>query len=131
MQIAERIKSDVASAMKAGERDRVQALRLVLSARWQAGDLGASGWQTRLGWERNVRVQSRALPVLTREGVRDLLLQMGAPMDVLGRVDELFDDDPRSHEMNSSQKGLAQFLIAGRNAAKLFELVKEPFHLLT
>ena len=31
MQIAERIKSDVASAMKAGERDRVAALRLVLS----------------------------------------------------------------------------------------------------
>lgn len=31
MQIAERIKSDVASAMKAGERDRVSALRLVLS----------------------------------------------------------------------------------------------------
>jgi uncharacterized protein len=29
--IAERIKSDVASAMKAGERDRVSALRLVLS----------------------------------------------------------------------------------------------------
>ena len=31
MQIAERIRSDVASAMKAGERDRVTALRLVLS----------------------------------------------------------------------------------------------------
>ena len=31
MKIAERIKSDVASAMKAGERDRVTALRLVLS----------------------------------------------------------------------------------------------------
>lgn len=31
MQIADRIKSDVASAMKAGERDRVTALRLVLS----------------------------------------------------------------------------------------------------
>lgn len=31
MQIAERIKSDVTSAMKAGERDRVTALRLVLS----------------------------------------------------------------------------------------------------
>jgi uncharacterized protein YqeY len=31
LQIAERIKSDVASAMKAGERDRVTALRLVLS----------------------------------------------------------------------------------------------------
>jgi uncharacterized protein YqeY len=31
LQIAERIKSDVTSAMKAGERDRVTALRLVLS----------------------------------------------------------------------------------------------------
>ena len=31
MQIAERIKADVASAMKAGDRDRVTALRLVLS----------------------------------------------------------------------------------------------------
>jgi uncharacterized protein len=31
LQIAERIRSDVASAMKAGERDRVAALRLVLS----------------------------------------------------------------------------------------------------
>ena len=31
MEIAERIKSDVASAMKAGERGRVSALRLVLS----------------------------------------------------------------------------------------------------
>jgi uncharacterized protein YqeY len=31
LQIAERIRSDVSSAMKAGERDRVAALRLVLS----------------------------------------------------------------------------------------------------
>jgi uncharacterized protein YqeY len=31
LQIADRIKSDVASAMKAGERERVSALRLVLS----------------------------------------------------------------------------------------------------
>jgi uncharacterized protein YqeY len=31
LQIAERIKSDVATAMKAGERERVGALRLVLS----------------------------------------------------------------------------------------------------
>ena len=31
MQIADRIKSDVATAMKAGERERVGALRLVLS----------------------------------------------------------------------------------------------------
>ena len=49
----------------------------------------------------------------------------------LGRVDELFDDNPCRHEMNKSQKGLAQFLISRGNAAKLFEVVEKPFHLLT
>ena len=48
----------------------------------------------------------------------------------LGRVDELFDDDPRGHEMNQCQKGLAQLLIPGRHAAQLCKLVEEPFHLL-
>ena len=33
-------------------------------------------------------------------------------------------------EMNKSQKGMTQFLIPGGNAAKLFEFVEEPFHLL-
>ena len=42
MQIAERIKSDVASAMKAGERDRVAALRLVLSELQKAEKDGGS-----------------------------------------------------------------------------------------
>ena len=71
------------------------SLRFVLSARWQAGDLDSSGWKTRLRWERDVRVQSRELPVLTREGVRDLLIKMGAPTDVLAArldiVDRLYD----------------------------------------
>jgi uncharacterized protein len=40
LQIAERIKSDVASAMKAGERDRVAALRLVLSELQKAAKEG-------------------------------------------------------------------------------------------
>ena len=40
MKIAERIKSDVASAMKAGERDRVTALRLVLSELQKAAKEG-------------------------------------------------------------------------------------------
>jgi hypothetical protein len=48
----------------------------------------------------------------------------------LGRVDELFDHNPRGHQMNEGEKGLAQFLIPRGNAAKLFEFVKEPFHLL-
>src|SRR5262249_52406835 len=50
--------------------------------------------------------------------------------NILGRVDELFDDDPCGHEMNQSQKGLAQFLIPRRNTATLFEVIEEPFHLL-
>src|SRR5205085_10547172 len=48
----------------------------------------------------------------------------------LGRVDELFDDDPCCHEMNQSQKGLAQFLIPRGNTSELFEVVEEPFDLL-
>jgi hypothetical protein len=48
----------------------------------------------------------------------------------LGRVDELFDDEPGCHEMHQSQKGLAQFLIARRNMATLFEGIAAPFHLL-
>jgi len=49
---------------------------------------------------------------------------------MLGRVDELFDDNPCGHEMNEGQKGLAQFLIPCRDASKLFEVVEEPFDLL-
>src|SRR5262245_66292700 len=50
---------------------------------------------------------------------------------LLGRVDELFDDNPHGNEMNQSQKGLAQFLIPRGNASKLLEIVEEPFDLLT
>jgi hypothetical protein len=48
----------------------------------------------------------------------------------LGRVDELFNDNPRGNEMNKRQKGLAQFLIPRGNASTLFEVIQEPFHLL-
>ena len=40
MQIADRIKADVTSALKAGERDRVTALRLVLSELQKAAKEG-------------------------------------------------------------------------------------------
>ena len=49
----------------------------------------------------------------------------------LGRVDELFDDNPHGNEMYQCQKGLAQFLIPRGNASKLLEIVEEPFDLLT
>ena len=57
-------------------------------------------------------------------------LFMARTVKELGRVDELFDDDPGCNEMNQSQKGLAQLLIPRRNTAKLFEVIEEPFHLL-
>ena len=41
MQIADRIKSDVASALKAGEKERVTALRLVLSELQKAAKEGS------------------------------------------------------------------------------------------
>jgi len=66
-------------------------LRLVCSARWQADDLDSSGWKTRLDWHRDVRAQSRELPILTRDGVRDLLLKMGAPTDVLASRPDIVD----------------------------------------
>jgi len=49
----------------------------------------------------------------------------------LGRVDELFDANPHGNEMYQSQKGLAQFLIPRGDTSKLFEIVEEPFSLLT
>jgi hypothetical protein len=49
----------------------------------------------------------------------------------LGRVDELFDANPHGNEMDQSQKGLAQFLIPRGDTSKLFEIVEEPFYLLT
>jgi len=43
--------------------------------------------------------------------------------NALGRVDELFNENPGGHEMNKRQKGLAQFLIPRSNAPKLFEVI--------
>ena len=58
MQIAERIKSDVASAMKAGERDRVAALRLVLSELQKAEKEGSGDELAVLRRERKRRLDA-------------------------------------------------------------------------
>jgi uncharacterized protein len=55
VQIADRIKTDVASAMKAGERDRVAALRLVLSELQKAAKEGDPDEQAVLRRERKRR----------------------------------------------------------------------------
>jgi len=58
--IAERIKADVSTAMKAGERDRVGALRLVLSELQKAAKEGGGDEQSVLRRERKRRRESEA-----------------------------------------------------------------------
>lgn len=60
MQIADRIKADVATAMKAGERDRVGALRLVLSELQKAAKDGDPDELAVLRRERKRRRESEA-----------------------------------------------------------------------
>ncbi|MBE2316288.1 GatB/YqeY domain-containing protein [Solirubrobacter sp. CPCC 204708] len=55
MQIAERIRADVTTAMKAGERDRVAALRLILSELQKAEKEGGADEQAVLRRERKRR----------------------------------------------------------------------------
>jgi hypothetical protein len=51
-------------------------------------------------------------------------------MNKLGRVNELPDDDPRSDKMRKGMERLAQFRVASRKPAGMFELVEEAFHVL-
>jgi uncharacterized protein len=58
LQIAERIKTDLGTAMKAGEKDRVGALRLVLSELQKAAKDGSDDEQAVLRRERKRRRES-------------------------------------------------------------------------
>jgi uncharacterized protein YqeY len=60
LDLAEQIKTDVATAMKAGDRDRVGALRLVLSELQKAAKDGDSDEQAVLRRERKRRRESEA-----------------------------------------------------------------------
>lgn len=60
MAIAEQIKSDVTTALKAGDRDRVGALRLVLSELQKAAKDGDADEQAVLRRERKRRRESEA-----------------------------------------------------------------------
>ena len=58
MQVAEQIRADVTAAMKAGDRDRVTALRLVLSELQKAAKEGGDDEQAVLRRERKRRRES-------------------------------------------------------------------------
>ena len=72
MQIADRIKADVTTAMKAGERDRVTALRLVLSELQKAAKEGDADEIAVLRRERKRR---REAETAYREAGRDELAE--------------------------------------------------------
>jgi uncharacterized protein YqeY len=70
VQIAERIRADVTTAMKAGERDRVSALRLVLSELQKAAKEGEGD---ELAVLRRERKRRREAETAYREAGRDEL----------------------------------------------------------
>ena len=70
LEIADRIKADVNAAMKAGEKDRVGALRLVLSELQKAAKEGADDEQAVLRRERKRRREAEST---FREAGRDEL----------------------------------------------------------
>jgi uncharacterized protein len=95
--IAERIKSDVASAMKAGERDRVAALRLVLSELQKAEKEGGDDELAVLRRERKRRREAaEAYREAAREDLADgedfeaQLIESYLPAELSGeQLDEL------------------------------------------
>jgi uncharacterized protein YqeY len=70
VQIADRIRADVTTAMKAGERDRVSALRLVLSELQKAAKEGEAD---ELGVLRRERKRRREAETAYREAGREEL----------------------------------------------------------
>ncbi len=66
-------------------------LRLLISARLQIGDVDATGWVRRLGWDRGVRYATMQLPSLDIAGVRNLLITTGAPLDILAARPDIID----------------------------------------
>jgi len=57
-------------------------LRILLSARLQIGDSDSKGWLKRLGWDRNVKVETFELDRLNAKGVADVITKLGAPLDI-------------------------------------------------
>jgi Domain of unknown function (DUF4062)/AAA ATPase domain len=64
-----------------------EGLKVLVTARYRTGDVDGASWIQTLGWEHGLGAALDVDP-LTREGVADVLLRMGAPLEQLGtRVD--------------------------------------------
>ncbi len=73
-------------------------LRVVVSARFMAGDTDSSSWLTRLGWDRPGLAISPLLDPLDKSGVRDVLIKMGCPLDELGQRMDIISEVHRLSE---------------------------------
>jgi hypothetical protein len=76
-------------------------VRVLVSARYIAGDLDDSGWRNRLNWVSPALATSIALPPLDMAGVGDVLHALGNPLahlvsrvDIVGELHRLSGGDP-------------------------------------
>lgn len=73
-------------------------LRIVVSARFMAGDVDSSNWLERLGWNRAGLALAPSLTPIDHAGVRDILVTMGCPLDVLGKRADIISEIYRLSE---------------------------------
>jgi hypothetical protein len=75
-------------------------LRIIISARWQVGDIDSSGWLKRLQWDQGISFEKLELEPLATEAIADVLVKLG-PTDMLAgdrtiisRLGELTEGEP-------------------------------------
>jgi hypothetical protein len=83
-------------------------LRILVTARLEAGDQDAQGWVKRLGWDSEVRTQSWDLPELDFQGVEDLLRKAGSSVGALAPRSEI---KQKLHELTGGEPLLLKFYI--------------------
>jgi hypothetical protein len=72
-------------------REPLAGLKILVTTRYRAGETGCGPWLETLGWTRAL-AKSIELPALTCDGVRDVVVSMGAPLDKLGsKVDLIWE----------------------------------------
>jgi len=73
--------------------DPPNGLKILVTARYRAGDVDSRTWLERLGWSRSLATAFELSP-LTCDGVSDVLARMGAPLDLVSSkidiISELF-----------------------------------------
>jgi hypothetical protein len=77
------------------------SVRILVSARWLAGDYACAGWSRRLEWLDRVKYVARDLLPLDESGIADVLTRMGASVDsvasdraLVTRLLELTEGEP-------------------------------------